>query len=109
VKTLEASYAESNLMQKNIAGLPGTCGINSAIEACSVVKPSQKNQNPPKPFYPVSQHYIKKLGVRAQKIPVTIASSCPNREGIRGMQTCVFCDVWGSSAFPEIQNLGLRE
>jgi radical SAM protein (TIGR01212 family) len=56
------------------------------------------------PFSPISQFYKNLFnGKRAQKIPVTIATDCPNRRGLRGMQTCIFCDEWGSSAYPEQQ------
>jgi radical SAM protein (TIGR01212 family) len=61
------------------------------------------------PYYPISQFYQKTFGEKVWKVPVTTAGSCPNREGIRGMKTCNFCDVWGSAAYPE-QGVGeLRE
>lgn len=53
------------------------------------------------PFFPLSQFYKNKFGFKVQKIPLTIASTCPNRLGLKGMQTCIFCDEWGSSAYPE--------
>jgi radical SAM protein (TIGR01212 family) len=43
-----------------------------------------------------------------QKIPVTIAGDCPNRKGLKGMQTCIFCDAWGSAAYPEQRHLDLK-
>ena len=30
-----------------------------------------------------------------------MAQSCPNREGLRGMQVCAFCDEWGSAAYED--------
>lgn len=59
-------------------------------------------------FYSQKEYYQDKLGGRFQKIPLTIASTCPNREGLRGMQTCVFCDEWGSSAYPEQRHQSLQ-
>lgn len=63
----------------------------------------------PLPFEPISKRYASLFGGRVQKIPVTIAGTCPNREGFKGMETCVFCDEWGSAAYPEQQQMGLRE
>ncbi|HVK61893.1 MAG TPA: TIGR01212 family radical SAM protein [Bdellovibrionales bacterium] len=62
-----------------------------------------------KPYFPISQVYKKRFGSKVVKIPVSIAETCPNREGIRGMQTCIFCDVHGSFAYPESQGDELRE
>src|ERR1700687_5477402 len=61
------------------------------------------------PYYPISQFYKHRLGGRVQKIPVTVADTCPNRLGLKGMQTCNFCDVWGSAAYAEHREHPLRE
>jgi uncharacterized protein len=61
------------------------------------------------PYYPIGQYYKSVFGQKVYKIPVTTAETCPNREGLRGMKTCNFCDVWGSAAYPEYQKLDLRE
>lgn len=61
------------------------------------------------PYHPISVHYKNTFGEKVYKIPVTTASSCPNREGLRGMKTCNFCDVWGSAAYPDIQKQNLTE
>ena len=61
------------------------------------------------PYYPVSQFYKSVFGEKVYKVPVSTAETCPNREGIRGMKTCNFCDVWGSAAYPEIRENTLRE
>lgn len=61
------------------------------------------------PYYPISVFYKAKFGQKVYKVPVATAETCPNREGLRGMQTCNFCDVWGSSAFEEYQPLPLKE
>lgn len=62
-----------------------------------------------KPYYPISQLYKERFGSKVVKIPVSIAESCPNREGIRGMKTCIFCDVHGSFAYPDSQKDELRD
>lgn len=63
----------------------------------------------PLPFVPISERYRERFGARVQKIPVTVAGTCPNREGFKGMQTCVFCDEWGAAAYTDQQGVGLRE
>lgn len=62
-----------------------------------------------KPYFPISQVYKERFGSKVVKIPVSIAETCPNREGLKGMQTCIFCDVHGSFAYPESQGDELRE
>ncbi len=61
------------------------------------------------PYYPISQFYREKFGEKVYKISVSTAETCPNREGLRGMKTCNFCDVWGSAAYPEIRERALSE
>jgi radical SAM protein (TIGR01212 family) len=60
------------------------------------------------PYYPISEHYRKILGTKIFKIPVAVVDDCPNRMGLKGMQTCVFCDVWGSAARSEAFDMDLR-
>lgn len=60
-------------------------------------------------YYPISLFYQQKFGEKVWKIPVSTAETCPNREGLRGMKTCNFCDVWGSAAYPEIRERSLEE
>ncbi len=61
------------------------------------------------PYYPISQFYRSLFGCKVYKVPVSVAQTCPNREGIKGMQTCNFCDEWGSAAYPEIRHHSLEE
>lgn len=61
------------------------------------------------PYNAISCFYRKTFGQRVYKIPVSVAETCPNREGIRGMKTCIFCDQWGSAAFPEYREDSLRQ
>jgi len=62
-----------------------------------------------KPYFPISQVYKKRFGSKVVKIPVSIADNCPNRAGIKGMKTCIFCDEHGSFAYPESQGFQIRE
>lgn len=50
------------------------------------------------PYRPISQFYQERFGGKVYKVPVTVADTCPNRMGLKGMKTCIFCDVWGSAA-----------
>ena len=59
------------------------------------------------PYYPISEFYKNQFGGKVYKIPVTVVDNCPNRMGLKGMQTCVFCDVWGSAARSESMTMEL--
>ncbi len=61
------------------------------------------------PYNPISLHYLKTFGEKVHKIPVSVAKTCPNREGLNGMKTCNFCDVWGSAAYEDLVNKSLHE
>lgn len=61
------------------------------------------------PFRPISEFYREHFGEKVFKIPVSVVDDCPNRRGLKGMQTCVFCDVWGSAANDKSGSMGLRE
>lgn len=60
------------------------------------------------PYHPISAHYEKLFGEKVYKIPVTTVDDCPNRRGLKGMETCIFCDVWGSAAQSESINMSLK-
>lgn len=61
------------------------------------------------PYYPISEFYKNKFGGKVYKIPVSVVDNCPNRMGLKGMQTCVFCDVWGSAANAESLTMELKD
>lgn len=61
------------------------------------------------PYYPISQFYNHRFGGKVYKIPVSVVDNCPNRMGLKGMETCVFCDVWGSAAKSESFSMSLDE
>jgi len=62
------------------------------------------------PYRPISEFYQNRFdGEKVYKIPVSVVDDCPNRRGLKGMQTCVFCDVWGSAANSESASMSLRE
>lgn len=51
------------------------------------------------PYNPISRFYRERFAAKVYKISVAVAETCPNREGLGGMQTCNFCDQWGSAAY----------
>lgn len=59
------------------------------------------------PYRPISEHYQNIFAQKVYKIPVSVVDNCPNRMGLKGMQTCVFCDVWGSAANAEAGQMDL--
>lgn len=61
------------------------------------------------PYRAISEFYQERFSDKVYKIPVSVVDDCPNRRGLKGMQTCVFCDVWGSAAKSESSSMGLRE
>ncbi len=68
---------------------------------------TNKNWNG-RPYFPISQFYKDKFGEKVYKVPISVAETCPNREGLKGMKVCNFCDVWGSAAFPEFRDLEVK-
>ncbi len=60
------------------------------------------------PYNTIAEHYSKRFGEKVYKIPVSIVDDCPNRRGLKGMETCVFCDVWGSAANSESLSMELH-
>lgn len=61
------------------------------------------------PYITIGERYHQRFGGKAYKIPVSVVDDCPNRRGLKGMQTCVFCDPWGSAAREETLLLPLKE
>ena len=61
------------------------------------------------PYFTIADHYRNLFGTKVYKIPVTIADTCPNREGLKGMETCIFCNEWGSAARSDSHTMELNE
>ncbi|MCB0378528.1 MAG: TIGR01212 family radical SAM protein [Bdellovibrionales bacterium] len=64
---------------------------------------------PERPYFAISDFYKQKFGEKVFKVPVALAGDCPNRMGLKGMKTCIFCDEHGSFAYPQNQEKALRE
>ncbi len=58
-----------------------------------------------KRYYPLSQHYRECFGEKVYKVSISVAKSCPNREGLNGTNVCIFCDEWGSAAYHQFNDL----
>ncbi len=58
-----------------------------------------------KRYYPLSQHYRECFGEKVYKVSISVAKSCPNREGLNGTNVCIFCDKWGSAAYHQFNDL----
>src|SRR5580704_8390176 len=71
--------------------------------------PMSMSQQDPLPYHPISQFYRERFQAKVYKISVATARTCPNREGLRGMQTCNFCDQWGSAAYHENLRMPLAQ
>lgn len=59
------------------------------------------------PYKTIAEHYKTLFNEKVYKIPLTVVDNCPNRMGLKGMQTCVFCDEWGSAANSESMGMEL--
>ena len=62
-----------------------------------------------KRYHPLSQHYREQFGEKVYKVSVSVADSCPNREGRNGTKVCIFCDEWGSAAYHQQRDQPIRE
>lgn len=62
-----------------------------------------------RPYYSIGDYYKERFNERVSKISVTVADTCPNRMGLKGMQTCTFCDVWGSAAYADQRDFSLED
>tara|TARA_B100001248_G_scaffold262728_1_gene261755 strand:+ start:28464 stop:29462 length:999 start_codon:yes stop_codon:yes gene_type:complete len=49
-------------------------------------------------YFSIGDYYRQRFGEKTYKIPVSIADDCPNRRGLNQMETCIFCDEYGSAA-----------
>jgi len=61
------------------------------------------------PYKTIADHYRHLFSEKVYKIPVSVVDNCPNRMGLKGMQTCIFCDEWGSAARAESFEMSLRQ
>ena len=67
------------------------------------------NRFEPGYYYSIGDFYKDQFGEKIQKVSVSISEDCPNRRGLKGMETCIFCDPWGSAAYAENQKRRLDD
>lgn len=60
-------------------------------------------------YYSASQFYKEKFGVKVYKISLDAGTTCPNRDGTKGLGGCVFCSRSGSGDFSASRNLSIHE
>ncbi|EGB15782.1 hypothetical protein DND132_2579 [Pseudodesulfovibrio mercurii] len=60
-------------------------------------------------FHRLSDHLRSRFGERVQKIPLDAGFSCPNRDGTRSREGCVFCNPQGSGSGLGDRGLSIRE
>jgi len=65
--------------------------------------PDQNGQR----YYSISRFYKKQFGEKVYKIAVSVANTCPNRQGTDG-SGCIFCDEWGSAGVHQTKDLSLE-
>ena len=49
------------------------------------------------PYYPISDYYKEKYGQKVYKLPIKLFLTCPNRDGEKSREGCIFCSESGGS------------
>lgn len=62
-----------------------------------------------KPYYKFSDYLFEKYGEKVYKLPVNINVSCPNRDGTKGFNGCIFCGDEGAGFECLSSDLGIEE
>ena len=73
--------------------------INHHDSSSDAFSKNKKHDWQGKPYHPISRHYRECFGTKVFKVSVSVAETCPNREGLNGSKICSFCDEWGSAAY----------
>lgn len=60
-------------------------------------------------YFPISHYFKHQFGEKVGKISVSIAATCPNRQASKKSDICIFCDEWGSAAYPIKDDQSLLE
>ena len=59
-------------------------------------------------YFSINRFYQQRFGEKVYKIAVSVANTCPNRQGDNG-GGCIFCDEWGSAGVHQTKDLSLEE
>lgn len=49
------------------------------------------------PYFPISKFYKSKYGEKVYKLPIKLSLTCPNRDGEKSTEGCIFCSESGGS------------
>ncbi|MBQ0162042.1 MAG: radical SAM protein [Treponema sp.] len=60
-------------------------------------------------YLSVNEYYKKTFGIKIYKITLDAGCTCPNRDGTRGTEGCIFCSASGSGDFTASRNLSITE
>lgn len=61
-------------------------------------------------FYKTTNDYVREVfGSKVYKLSLSAATTCPNRDGSKGVGGCTFCSVGGSGDFAASSNLPIEE
>lgn len=60
-------------------------------------------------FFTFNQYLQKEFGCRVYKVSVDGEFSCPNRDGTKGKEGCIFCDATGSSSKTNCPSKSIKE
>lgn len=60
-------------------------------------------------YYNYNAYLQKRFGCRVYKIAVDAGFTCPNRDGTKGVNGCIFCDERGSSALVHPLNTSIKD
>ena len=89
------------MLENSLANTPQATDawINHHDSSSASFSKNKKHDWQGKPYHPISQHYRECFGTKVFKVSVSVAETCPNREGLNGSKICSFCDEWGSAAY----------
>ncbi len=62
-----------------------------------------------KPYHSLNHHYHQLFNEKTYKIALDIGSTCPNRDGSKGINGCIFCSDEGSGDFATSRKANLYE
>ncbi|MED5342154.1 MAG: hypothetical protein VX560_00420, partial [SAR324 cluster bacterium] len=86
------------MLENSLANTPQATDawINHHDSSSAAFSKNKKHDWQGKPYHPISRHYRECFGTKVFKVSVSVAETCPNREGLNGSKICSFCDEWGS-------------
>jgi len=59
-------------------------------------------------YYSYNDYLQKKFGCRVYKVSIDAGFTCPNRDGSKGLDGCIFCDERGSSSRTHVSSVSIK-